>query len=230
MRQAHASPFAYLARFVVQCSCALCAITRLSGGEPASTNSAAGHILLNGSLGQIVKVPTNALPANLLPRPGIGLEYQVPQPARGIQVPEPVQQRLKETQQKQTNTEFFPAAPPSLMPYLGSSDELGNTAIRPDPLIPRTPWDALLQGAKYELSHYGLRYGLKQTVTFVAMTDVKQGDDTLGLLHTRFPRQMGHCTAPPAAAPPAGSARKSTSRPASTTPATPSRLSQTSAL
>src|ERR1035438_389158 len=147
--------------------------------DPPATNSAAGHVLLQGALGQTVKVPTNAVPANLLPRPGIGLQYQVPQPARGTQVPEAVQERIKEAQQEQTGTELFPAAQPSLMPYLGSSDELGNTAMRPDPLVATTPWDALMQGAKYELSQYGLRYGLKQTFTVVTMTDVKQGSDYL---------------------------------------------------
>jgi hypothetical protein len=61
---------------------------RVPAAEPASTNSAAGRVLLNGALGQTVAVPTNAVPANLLPPPSIGLEYQVPQPARGTQVPE----------------------------------------------------------------------------------------------------------------------------------------------
>ena len=32
-----------------------------------------------------------------------------------------------------------------------------------------------------------MRYGLKQTVTFVAMTDVKQGDDTLAFYTLDFP-------------------------------------------
>ena len=167
-----------LAAMTVRCALA---------AEPASTNSAAGHVLLNGSLGQPVKVPTNAVPANLLPPPRIGLEYQVPQPASGTQVPEAVQERIKEAQRKQTGTELFPAAQPSLTPYLGSSDELGNTAIRPDPLIATTPWDALMQQAKYELSQYGLRYGLKQTLTFVTMTDVKQGNDALAFYTLDFP-------------------------------------------
>ena len=147
-------------------------------------------MLLNGSLGQLIKVPSNAVPANLLPPPGIGLEYQVPQPTRGTQVPEPVQQRLKEAQQKQTGPELFPAAQPSLMPYLGSNDELGNTAIRPDPLIPSMPWDVLMQRVKYELSQYGLRYSLKQTVTVMTMTDVKQGNDYLAFYTLDLPSKL----------------------------------------
>ena len=58
--------------------------------EPASTNSAPGQMLLNGSLGQLVKVLTNAVPSNLLPPSDIGVENQVPQPARGARVAEPV--------------------------------------------------------------------------------------------------------------------------------------------
>ena len=76
-----------------------------SAAEPTSTNSTAGHILLNGALGQPVMVPTNAVPANLLPPPHIGLEYQVPQPARGLPVPEAVEQRVQEARKKQTAPE-----------------------------------------------------------------------------------------------------------------------------
>ena len=159
----------------------------LVAAEPASTNSAADHVLLNGALGQPINMPTNAVPSNLLPPARIGLEYQLPQPARGLPVPESVEQRVHEAQQQQTRPELFPAAQPSLMPYLAADHEFGNTAIAPDPLIPSTPWDALMQGAKYELSQYGLRYSLEQTVTFVSMTDVKQGADTLAFYTLDFP-------------------------------------------
>ena len=158
----------------------------LLAAEPASTNSPAGDVLLTGGLSQPVQVSSNAVPANLLPPPHIKMEYQVPEPARGTQVPEPVQARLRQTQQEQIGTELFPAAQPSLMPYLGSSDELGNTAIRPNSLFLDTPWDPLMQRVKYELSQYGLRYSLKQTLTFVAMTDVQQGNDTLGFYTLDF--------------------------------------------
>jgi porin len=66
------------------------------------------------------------------------------------------------------------------MPYLAAQDEYGNTAFRPDPLIPNTPLDSLVQQGKYWLSAYGLRYSLAQTATFVNMTDVLQGDNVLG--------------------------------------------------
>jgi hypothetical protein len=164
-------------------------------------------MLLNGGLGQPVAVPTNAVPSNLLPPPSIGMQYQVPEPARGVQVPEPVQERVKETQQKQTGSELFPAAQPSLMPYLGSNDELGNTAMRPDALISTTPWDGLAQQSKYWLSDIGLRYSLKQTVTFVSMTDVKQGSDALSYYTLDFPAKWPF-TARPVAVARAGSVRK----------------------
>jgi len=155
--------------------------------DPGLTNSASREMILNNGLGQIIKVPTNALPANLLPPPGIGVENQIPQPTRGTKVPESVLQRQQEARQKQPSIELFPAAPPNLMPYLGSVDEFGNTDIRPGALIGAMPWDGLVQGAKYWLSQYGLRYSLKQTATFVGMTGVEQGDSTLDYYTLSFP-------------------------------------------
>jgi porin len=155
--------------------------------DPGPTNSAQREMILNNGLGQFIKVPTNALPANLLPPPGIGVENQIPQPARGAKVPKPVLQRQAEARQKQPGLELFPSAQPSLMPYLGSEDELGNTDMRPGALIATTPWDSLAQGAKYWISQYGLRYSLEQTATFVGMSGVKQGDDTLAYYTLNFP-------------------------------------------
>jgi porin len=155
--------------------------------QPGPINSAPRDMILNNGLGQIVKVPSNTVPANLVPPPSIGVENQIPQPARGAQVLDPVLQRQQEARQKQTGLELFPAAQPRLMPYLGSADEFGNTAIRPGPLIATTPWDGLAQGAKYWLSQYGLRYSFQQTATFVSMTDVKQGDDALAFYTLSFP-------------------------------------------
>ena len=86
MRQFHASSFTYLANLLVQCTCACCVLTQPARAEPASPNAGPGQVLLNGSLGQLNKVPSNAVPANLLPPPGIGLEYQVPQPGCVLQL------------------------------------------------------------------------------------------------------------------------------------------------
>ena len=167
--------------------CVFCAFSRLSAAELSTTNSAPQHLLLQGSLGQLVPVPTNAVPANLLPPPGIGVQNQIPQPARGVSLPAAVLRRLQETQARQTNFEFFPAAQLKLMPYLGAQDEMGNTAFRPDPLIDITPWDALAQSGKYWVSQYGVRYALEQTVTFVSMTDGMRGDHNLGFYTLDFP-------------------------------------------
>ena len=76
--------------------------------------------------------------------------------------------------------EWFPAAPPYLMPYLYSQDELGNTVARPGPLIDVFPLEPLAQGSKTWLSARGLRYSLAQTFTYSGMTDVMQGDNNLG--------------------------------------------------
>lgn len=187
MRQPRASPFVCFAYFVALSLGLFHPLSQLVAAEPAPTNAAPREILLNGALGQPVKVPTNALPAKLLPPPSVGLDHQIPQPARGISLPDAVLQRLHETQARQTNFEFFPATQPQLMPYLGAQDELGNTAIRPDPVFAVTPWDALAQRGKYWVSQYGLRYALKQSATFVSMTDVMQGDNTLGFYTLDFP-------------------------------------------
>lgn len=65
------------------------------------------------------------------------------------------------------------------MPYLAAQDEYGNTAVRPGALFAFAPFEPWVQAAKYELSSYGLRYSLEQTMTYLTMTDVKQGANTL---------------------------------------------------
>ena len=66
------------------------------------------------------------------------------------------------------------------MPYLAGQDQLGNTAFKPGPLLPASPLDVAVQQTKYRASEVGLRYSLQQTFTWVSMTDVMQGDNTLG--------------------------------------------------
>ena len=61
----------------------------------------------------------------------MGLNAQIPNPARGTKLPEAVLQRLHENRAGQDTFEFFPAAQPQLMPYLAAQDEYGNTAFRP---------------------------------------------------------------------------------------------------
>ena len=146
-------------------------------GEP--TNAPSPGMLMIGPLGQPVTVTTNALPPGLLPPPGMDLKSQVPTPARGGSVPQQVEQRQEESREGQEAYRFFPPYQPRLMPYLASQDESGNTAIKPGPLIPSTPLDVAAQQGKYWLSEAGLTYSLQQTITWVSMSDVMQGDNSL---------------------------------------------------
>lgn len=142
-----------------------------------ASNSPPGEVLLLDSLGRVVKVPTNEVPAGLLPPPGVGLKQQIPIPTQGASQPREIQQR---SQDAAVGFRFLPAVPPPLPPYLASQDEFGNTAARPGPLFDVFPFEPIVQGAKYWLSGYGLRYSLQQTLTFVSMTDVMKGDNNLG--------------------------------------------------
>ena len=153
-------------------------------GEP--TNASAPGMLLISPLGKPVTVLTNALPPGLLPPPEMGLNSQVPTPARGGSTPESVRQRQEESRKGQDAFKFFPPYQPTIMPYLASQDELGNTAIKPGPLIPSTPLDVAAQQGKYWLSEAGLTYSLQQSFTWVSMSDVMQGDNTLGYYTMSF--------------------------------------------
>ena len=157
---------------------------RLVAGE--STNSVPVGVLLISPLGQAVSVSTNSLPPGLLPPSGMGLNSQVPTSARGGLVPELVRERQAESRQGRDSLEFFPPYQPRLMPYLAAQDEFGNTAIKPGPLIPTTPLDAVVQHGKYWISEAGLRYSLQQSFTGVSLTDVMEGANTLGFYTFKF--------------------------------------------
>ena len=122
---------------------------------------------------------TNQVPQSLQPPASVGLQRQTPDPLPGASLPPEVSGRLQGAREGAPPFQFFPAVPPRLMPYLGSLDEFGNTALRPGALFNFVPLDAPVTGAKYWLSEYGLRYSLEQTYTYVNMTDVKQGDSSL---------------------------------------------------
>jgi porin len=151
-----------------------------------ATNASPPDMLLISPLGHPVALPTNAVPPGLLPPPGMGLKSQVPTTARGGSVPQPVLQRLEESREGKNAFTFIPPYQPRLMPYLGSQDALGNTAIKPGPLLPSSPLDVAVQQGKYWISEAGLRYSLQQTLTWVSMTDVMQGDNTLGYYTMSF--------------------------------------------
>ena len=61
------------------------------------------------------------------------------------------------------------------MPYLGSLDEFGNTAIQPGAVFAPDPLSERAQEAKYWLSTRGLRYDFEQSLNFVSMSGVASG-------------------------------------------------------
>lgn len=151
------------------------------GGNTESTaGSAPTEVLLISPLGEPVPVPTNTLPAGLLPPPRMGLRSQVPTPARGGIVPEPVRDRLESARTGQDEFVWFPAHPPSLASYLASQDAIGNTALKPGPLLPPTVLDEGVQKLKFEASSIGLRYSLSQSLTWVTLSDALHGADDFG--------------------------------------------------
>jgi porin len=150
----------------------------VASSTAANTNNSSAHnLLLLDSLGRVVQVPTNDVPVELQPPANVGLAGQIPNPTRGSSLPQEIMDRNRAST---TNFQFFPASPPTLMPYLASQNEYGNTAIRPGPLFFFVPLEEPVQAGKYWLSEYGFRYSLEQTFTYVTMSGVKQGESQLG--------------------------------------------------
>ena len=148
--------------------------------EQAAPEPASGDVLLLDNLGRPVRTPVDSLPQGLRPRSQTELKYQTPEPQKGRKPPEEVREKLESMREGLPAFEWLPAAPPYLMPYLYSQDELGNTVARPGPLIDVFPLEPLAQGSKTWLSARGLRYSLAQTFTYSGMSDVMQGSSDLG--------------------------------------------------
>ncbi len=182
-------------RWVVLLLVAACGI---QSAHSASTNSTAHDILLLGPFGTLVPTSTNAIPDSYLPPADQGIQSQIPTPARGTPVSERVQSRQRQAREGKNELRFFPDYSPALMSYLASQDEFGNTAIHPGPLITYTPLDTVVQQAKYQLSQYGLRYSLSQTLTYAGMTDVMQGANNLGFYTLDFAGTLAVFDAPAA--------------------------------
>jgi carbohydrate-selective porin OprB len=147
-----------------------------SSTNNATAGSTTNDVLLLDSFGRLVAVPTNEVPSGYRPPSDVGVSEQIPTFARGTLAPMAILQRARDAI---TNAEFFPSVPPTLMPYLASQDEYGNTAIAPGPLFTYAPIESWVDSIKYQLSKYGFRYSLQQTFTYVSMSNVKQGADTL---------------------------------------------------
>jgi hypothetical protein len=159
---------------------ALIAATLPSRGlAQQSTNPAPAGVLMIDSSGRPVTVSTNSIKPSLLPPPKVGLNSQVPTPSRGEPASEDVLRRQETSRDGKDQFTFFPPYQPRPMPYLATKDDFGNPAIKPGPLIGSTPLDVLAQRSKYWLSEAGFRYSLQQTVTWVSMDEVMQGENTL---------------------------------------------------
>jgi porin len=143
--------------------------------EP-QTNAGPDHLLLINRFGKSIRAATNEVPSSLQPPASVGLGQQIPSSAKGAPMSEESRQRII---QSKTGREWFPTTPPVLMPYLGSLDDFGNTAIQEGALIPIEPHSMLVQDAKYALSELGLRYSFDQSFTMVSMTDVASGSSAL---------------------------------------------------
>jgi hypothetical protein len=128
-----------------------------------SSDSPPGEILLLDHLERVVKVPTNQMPAWLLPPAAVGVKQQVPTPVQGTSQPREVLQRSQDAAAE--GFRRFPSVPPPLAPYLASQDEFGNTTARPGPLFDVFPFEPIIQGGKYWLSGYGFRDSLQQTLS-----------------------------------------------------------------
>jgi porin len=161
---------------VVALTMALATPATVLGAETGTTNSTPDDLLLLDSLGRLVKVPTNEVPAALQPPAEMGLARQIPNPAAGAIMPPEVRQRVGAGNNE---FQFFPATPPPLGAYLASQDDFGNTAILPDPLFFFVPLEGLVQGGKYRLSEQGFRYSWQQSVTFVNLAGTQQGESDL---------------------------------------------------
>jgi len=113
-----------------------------------------------------------------LPPASVGVEGQLPRPARGRRLPDSVLQRIESGHPQ--HFRLFPLGQPRLEPYLAAQDELGNTAVKPGPLIEVLPLGPLLQSVKYRLGALGFRYAVDQTFTYTGVPDTPAGSPNMG--------------------------------------------------
>jgi hypothetical protein len=111
---------------------------KASASEPENT-LASRHFLLNDALGGEVKLDPGDVPTSLQPPSEVGLGTQIPTPIRGAPLHHDVLGRILELNATLGAWQWFPATPPVLMPYLGSLDEFGNTAIQPGAVFATDP-------------------------------------------------------------------------------------------
>lgn len=143
------------------------------------THGLSGHFLFHDRLGRVVQVATNDVHRTLHPPLAIGVDGQLPSPAKGAPQTEAVRQRIAESKANQTTLNWFPGTPPGLAPYLAGCDEFGNTATQPGGFFATGPFSQAAQAGKFWLSDVGLRESFYQSVTTVRMSDPASGSSTL---------------------------------------------------
>ena len=144
-------------------------------------------MLLMDEVGNAVSTPTSDVARGLRPATALGLKYQTPATHKGVTAPGATQKKLQSIWDDLPEFEFFPPAPPRLMPYLYETDAQGNTAATPGALFGVVPLVPEVQQAKYWASGYGLRYKLEQTFSYAGMTDVAKGESDLAKYNLNLP-------------------------------------------
>ncbi len=157
---------------------ALLLLAASATGQDAHSPPQPGDVMLVDSFGHVVGISPDLLPPSLLPPAQIGIAKQVPRPAPGRRLSPELLRRMESGRERVFT--LFPSTPPRLEPYLGAQDELGNTAIRPGPLVDVMPNEPYVQAAKYFLGAHGLRYALDQTFTYTGVPDTPAGSPNLG--------------------------------------------------
>jgi hypothetical protein len=167
---------------------ALCALALpVPEAAPQDGAAAQGEMLLSDEVGNAVATPISRVEAGLRPATALGLKYQTPGTHKGVTAPSETQKKLESIWEGLPEFEFFPPAPPRLMPYLYETDAQGNTAATPGALLGVAPLVPEVQQAKYWVSGYGLRYKLEQTFSYAGMSDVAKGESDLAKYNLNLP-------------------------------------------
>ncbi|MFO1460756.1 MAG: carbohydrate porin [Verrucomicrobiota bacterium] len=157
-----------------------------AAAEVMPPSATPGEVLLTDSLGRAVLLPTNSIPADLLPENAATLIRQLPLLLPGSRAPSVVRSRHEAALSGDSGLEFLPATPPLLPPYLTSLDEFGNTALKPGAMFPAPPFDRILQNAKFKLSDYGFRFTLAQNFTALGLVDANGDSSAQGFYALDF--------------------------------------------
>jgi hypothetical protein len=166
-------------RLVLSVALILIAFIGPAAFADSQTNTNTGQLLLIDRFGKAVSVSTNTIHSKIHPTVTKDLHQQIPTTPKGMPVSGEVRERLAREASTNATVQWFPAAAPVLMPYLGALDEFGNTAIQPGSYFATDPLGQLAQAAKYQASDAGLRYLFAQSLDLVAMSGTASGASAL---------------------------------------------------